>query len=50
MEAMTEGPEEAGRASGKELSRSGRWRIRRMTIAREDEGGDKIVWELVDDD
>lgn len=48
MEAMVEGPEEAGRTSGKELSRDGRWRMRRTTIAEEAEAGVKIVWELVD--
>ena len=48
MGAMIEGPEEAGRTSGKEMSRSGRWRMRRTTVAGEAEAGVKIVWELVD--
>ena len=48
MDAMVEGPEEAERTSGKELSRDGRWRMRRTTVAEEAEAGVKIVWELVD--
>ena len=48
MDAMMEGPEEAGRTSGKELSRSGRWRMRRTTVAEEVEAGVKILWELVE--
>ena len=48
MDAMVEGPKEAGRTSGKELSRSGRWRMRRTTIAEEAEAGVKIAWELVE--
>ena len=48
MDAMTEELEEAKRTSGKELSRSGGWRMRRTTIAEEAEAGVKIVWELVD--
>ena len=48
MDAMIEGLREAGRTSAKELSRSGRWRMRRMTVAEEAEAGVEIVWELVD--
>lgn len=47
MEAMMGRPEEARRTSGKELSRCGRWRVRRRTIAEGVEGGVKIVWGFV---
>ena len=48
MDAMVEGPKETRRTNGKELRHSGRWRMRRTTIAEEAEAGVKIVWELVD--
>ena len=48
MNAMMEGPVEAERTSGKELKRSGPWRMRRTTLAEEVENGVKIVWELVE--